>query len=278
MQKITIAAQKLLLSILVISSAFMVQGCDDASGPSGFNLFSASDDVQLGKQLDEEILAAPNEYPMLNNANANAYMQDILDQILASPEIIYKNTFPYQIRIINDNTINAFAAPGGFLYVHKGLIKYLDNEATLAAIIAHEVAHAERRHATKRLTKQYGVSILLSLVLGSNPGVIEEIAANLLTGLSFLKNSRDDEYEADAYSFKYLLSTKWYPGATKLFFEKIGAEQSGGKLTELLSTHPLPEQRIKAMDELIERHNLAPPSEGNLFSEKYLIFKNSLPD
>jgi len=264
--------------IILIVTSFSLTGCDESTSPSNFNLFSTSDEVALGQQIDAEIVANTNEYPILNNAQATAYLQNIVNTILNSPEIKYKNTFNYQVKIINTNTINAFAVPGGYVYVYKGLIKFLDNEATMAAVLAHEIGHIERRHSTKRLTKQYEITILLSLVLGSNPSVLEEIAANLLTGLALLKNSRDDEYEADEYSFKYLLSTNWYPGGTKLFFEKIGENQQGGKLEELLSTHPLPQERIKKVDNLLSKHNIGQPTESNLFTQRYLNFKNSIQD
>ncbi len=278
MKRTLMNGKKIWISFLLLLAPLSFNGCDDSVSPSDFNLFSASDDIQLGQQLDAEITANPNEYPILNDQQATAYLQDIVNTITNSPEIKYKGTFAYQVKIINTSTVNAFAAPGGYLYVYKGLIKFLDNEATMAAVLAHEVAHAERRHATRRMTKQYGASIILGLILGNNPSVLEEIAANLLTGLAFLKNSRDDEYEADEYSFKYLQSTNWYPGATKLFFEKIGENQSGNKLEELLSTHPLPQERIKKIDNLIERNSVPPPTEANLFTTRYTNFKNSVPN
>lgn len=278
MKKLALYSKKIWFAFFLLLAPLSFNGCDDSTSPSDFNLFSPSDDLQLGQQLEAEIASNPNEYPILNNAQATAYLQNMVNTIINSPEIKYKGTFAYQVKIINTNTVNAFAAPGGYLYVYKGLIKFLDNEATMAAVLAHEVAHAERRHATKRMTKQYGVTLLLGLLLGNNPSVLEEIASNLLTGLAFLKNSRDDEYEADEYSFKYLQSTSWYPGGTKLFFEKIGANQSGGKLEELLSTHPLPQDRITKIDNLIIQYNIPAPSEANLFTSRYTTFKNSIPD
>lgn len=268
----------LIFLVFIAFSAFTLNSCDDSDSISDFNLFSTSDDLELGKKIDAEITANNNEYPILNNLQATEYLQNIVNTILNSPEIKYKNTFDYKVKIINTNTINAFAVPGGSIYVYKGLIKFLDNEATMAAVIAHEIAHIERRHATKRMTKQYGVSILLSVVLGSNPSALEEIAANILTGLALLKNSRDDEYEADEYSFKYLLSTSWYPGAAKLFFDKIAENEKGGKLEELLSTHPLPEERVKKLDNLITKYNIGLPGESNLFTQRYISFKNNIPN
>lgn len=265
---------KIIILLFVSLMPLSFTACDD---DGSINIFSTADDVSLGQKLDTEISANSAEYPILDNALATAYLQDIVNKIIDSPEIKYKGTFVYKVKIINTNTVNAFAAPGGYLYVYKGLIKFLDNEASMAAVLAHEIAHAERRHASKRMTKQYGVSILLGFVLGENPSQIEEIGSNLLTGFAFLKNSRDDEYEADEYSFKYLQSTMWYPGASKYFFEKISSEQSGGKLEELLSTHPLSTERIAAVDKLISEAGLPAPNEANLFSNRYVQYKNSIP-
>ncbi len=270
-----------IISVLLIgmSLALFNTGCSDSTSISDFNLFSTADDYQLGMQLDSEIKANPKEYPMLNSAEANAYLQSIVNQIIASPQIKYKGTFAYKVQILDTNIINAFATPGGFIYVYKGLLKFADNEATIAGVIAHEIAHSERRHATKRMTQQYGISILASLVLGSNPSALEQIGANLLTGLGLLKNSRDDEYEADEYSFKYLQDTKWYPGAITYFLEKIQAEQQSNPsaFEEILSTHPLDSKRIAQINEFIKKANLPDTSENNLFSQTYQQFKNSLP-
>jgi predicted Zn-dependent protease len=154
----------------------------------------------------------------------------------------------------------------------------LDNEATLAGVLAHEVAHAERRHATKRLTKAYGVDFLLGLVLGTDPNATAEIAAGILTNVAFMQNSQADEFEADEYAFKYLQTSKWYPGGIKLFFNKIN--ENGGSssnfLEKLLSTHPMPEERIQKVDEMIKESNLPPASESNIFTDKYQQFKKSL--
>ncbi|MCE5304970.1 M48 family metalloprotease [bacterium] len=270
-----------IISVLLIgmSLALFNTGCSGSTSISDFNLFSTADDYQLGMQLDSEIKANPKEYPMLNSAEANAYLQSIVNQIIASPQIKYKGTFAYKVQILDTNIINAFATPGGFIYVYKGLLKFANNEATIAGVLAHEIAHSERRHATKRMTQQYGISILASLVLGSNPSALEQIGANLLTGLGLLKNSRDDEYEADEYSFKYLQDTKWYPGAITYFLEKIQAEQQSNPsaFEEILSTHPLDSKRIAQINEFIKKANLPAPNENNLFSQTYQQFLKTLP-
>jgi len=242
------------------------------------NLFTLDDDKQLGADLATQIDADIQNYPPLNNTEAQQYVQSIANEILKSPEVKYATTFSYQVKIINKGEIvNAFALPGGYVYVYTGLLKFVDNEATLASVLAHEIAHAERRHATKRLTKHYGVQVLLGLVLGENPTVLEEIFSNLLTNLGFLYNSREDEYEADEYAFKYLLTSQWYPGAMTYFFNAIKNNEDKSFLKELLSTHPMPQNRIDAVEKLIKDYKVASPTEANLFSLRYSQFKKLIP-
>lgn len=253
--------------------SILFYACED-----GVNIFTPSDDVQLGLQLHQEIVGNPKEYPILNNPQVTEYVQNIVNQIVLSPKIKYRSTFKYQVTIIkNNDVVNAFATPGGFIYVYTGLLKFLDNEATLAGVLGHEIAHCERRHATQRMTKIYGVSILLDIVLGKNSTKTEEIAANLLVGLAFLKNSRDDEYEADEWSYEYLKSTQWYPGALIFFFDKVKQNEGSSFLDVLLSTHPLSQDRIDKLNQKIKDDKLPAPTEANLFQERYQNFKKLLP-
>ncbi len=245
------------------------------------NLYSPSDDAKLGKQLNEEIKKNPKEYPVYRNTYATNYVQNMLNEIVKSPLIKYRKQFAYKVTLIdNDKVVNAFATPGGYIYVYTGLLKLLDNEATLAAIIAHEIAHAERRHSTKRMTKAYGLQMAADIALGKESGKTAEVAANLFSGLALLENSRDDEYEADEYSFKYLKSTgKWYPGGIVYFFDKVSSGSKGGgsdAFKTLLSTHPLGPDRVKAVNELMKKNNVPPPTEKNLKRRPYLEFKKRL--
>ncbi len=139
------------------------------------------------------------------------------------------------------------------MYVYSGLIKYLDSEAALAGVIGHEIGHAERRHATQKMTSIYGFQMLASFALGQNPSQIAEIAANLFTGLAILTNSRANEEESDEYSIKYLSSTRFYPGSVKFFFEKMRDDgkvaSKGGGIGTFLSTHPDPIARITSTEQ-----------------------------
>ena len=250
----------------------------------GMNIFSEDDDVKLGKQIDQEIKSNPREYPMLQgHQEISDYVNGIGKYILqTSPKIEYKKVFPYTFQVINDTVVNAFCTPGGYVYIYTGLMKFIDNEATLAGVVGHEIAHAERRHMTQRLTNYYGVSMIFSIVLGSNPNSIAEIVANLFAGLGFLANSRSDEEEADNYSIKYLSTSKYYPGAITFFFDKISEEQrrkgtTPGGLDKLLSTHPLPQDRIANVKEQLKNLKDKPDPTKGLFTQEYQEIKSKLP-
>jgi predicted Zn-dependent protease len=247
----------------------------------GANIFTDADDIKLGQQIDQEIRSKPQEYPILQGRpDVKQYVEQVGNAVLSSPEVKKRGIYAYKYEIIHDDkTINAFCTPGGYIYVYTGLLKFVDNEATLAGVLGHEIAHAERRHATKRITKAYGVQILLAVALGERPSQVAEITANLFAGLALLANSRSDETESDEYSFKYLQSTQYYPGSIKFFFEKIQREQGrrGGAFERLLSTHPLPQDRVDKVNAMLQSIGNPVADESNLFTQRYEHFRASLP-
>lgn len=261
------------VKILIISLAFLaINSCDDGK----LNFFTVDQDIAFGWQLDSMILADPVTYPILNRTQYPAaydHLERILNDLLGSSHLRYANRFPWEVKIIDQDILNAFAAPGGYMYFYTGLIKFLDNEAQFAGVLAHEMAHADRRHSTQMLTKQYGFSVLASVILGDNPSVLEEIIAQLALGLGALKYSRDNEYEADEYAVKYLYDTdaNYHPRELAGFFEKMeGAPQP----PEFLSTHPSPENRIEAIEAVWQSLG---GKQGEYWIERYQNFKNSLP-
>ena len=240
------------------------------------NLFPVSEDQRLGASFDQQIKSNKREYPLYADPSATRYVQTIVDSIVRAPEVQFRGTFPYRVQLLHDDaTINAFCTPGGYIYVYTGLLKAIDNEATLAGVLGHEIAHAERRHSTNRMTTQLGLQTLTSIALGSSSGREVQLAANAFTGLGLLQNSRSDEEEADAYSFRYLRHTHWYPGGILYFFEQVKG-RSGTSLDRLLSTHPLPEDRIRQTEERLKEANLPAPSEDALGAIPYAAFKRML--
>lgn len=236
-----------LLSLVAItlSSCGLFGGgkTEDEVPDGGFNLFTVDQDMKLGAQVAKEIESNPNEYPILDsakNAQAYKYIYDIRDRIFATGKVTYQDEFAWRIRIIkDDDVLNAFCTPGGYIYVYTGIIKFLDNEAELAGVMGHEMAHADLRHSTRQMTKIYGIQFMLNAALGDSSAV-----AQITTGLIALKFSRNHETEADRMSVEYLCGTEYPADGGAGFFEKI-ENMGGGSPPEFLSTHPSPENRIE---------------------------------
>lgn len=271
-------------TLLIAFTALLLAGCakdkefkDNCGGkaPGGGLLLamSISQDIELGQAAVQQIEGAPSEYPILDSAtNAVAYghIYRIRDNILNSGKVYYKNDFAWRVRIIkDDNTLNAFCTPGGYIYVYTGIIKYLDNEMQLAGVMGHEIAHADRRHSASQMLKAYGVQVLIDMLTSGSSQQIAELGAQLLS----LKFSRSDETEADDYSVRYLLGTEYDAQGAKYFFQKISG--SSGGTPEFLSTHPNPENRVANIEETWKC--LGSGGNSGTFDTRYAEFKSSLP-
>ncbi len=222
----------------------------------GILLFSIEDDKALGQkvaaQTDSTFRAKGQLLTPASNPQAYEALNRIVLRVLNSGKIQYRNEFPWDVKIIKDDqTQNAFATPGGHIYVYSGLIKYLDNETQLAGVLGHEIAHADRRHTSRQLQQQYGISVLLSLILGNNQNTLVDVA----TSLGQLKFSRDYETEADAYSVDYLNATNYYAcdGAAGFFIKAQNEGQQ--RQPEFLSTHPDPGSRIQNIQARADQQN-----------------------
>lgn len=213
----------------------------------GVLLFSVDDDIALGAQVAHETdsIYAAQLLPR-NSANATAYaaLDRIVKRVLDNGQLQHRTDFVWDVKIIKDDaTLNAFASPGGHIYVYSGLIKYLDHEDQLAGVLGHEIAHADRRHTSRQLQQQYGISVLLSLLVGDNPNQLIEIAK----GLGTLKFSRGFEEEADQYSVIYLNGTQYACDGAADFFIKTQAQGQTSGTPVFLSTHPDPGNRVTAI-------------------------------
>jgi predicted Zn-dependent protease len=217
----------------------------------GWNLFSPQQDVEMGREVSRQ---AERELPMLNDRQANAYI-DALGKRLAAHAPGEK--YPYQFRIVNDSAINAFALPGGFVYVNRGALEAADNEAQIAGVIAHEIGHVALRHGTHQASTAYVAQAPLAIlggVLGSNSvgGVLAQLGVSFATSSLLLKYSRDAESQADLMGTQILHDSGYDPRAMVEFFEKIQA-QSKGRAIQFLSDHPNPENRIGNVQREIQR-------------------------
>ena len=232
---------------LAIATGLILTGCslfnNDKAPSGGLNLFTIQQDKDLGIQVAGEINADPVKYPVLDpatNVAAYKYINDIRDAILATGKVKHAEDFKWELKIIqDDSTLNAFCTPAGYIYIYTGIIKFLDNEAELAGVMGHEMAHADLRHSTRQMTKTYGLQVVINAALGEM-----EALKQITSGVIGLKFSRSHETEADRMSVEYLCGTKYKADGGAVFFEKIKA-MGGASQPEFMSTHPSPVNRIE---------------------------------
>jgi Zn-dependent protease with chaperone function len=252
-----------------------------AAGPKelkpGWNLFSKEQDVQLGREAAAQV---EQQMPVVRDAQLNNYVQEIGRRLASSPAA---DKYPYTFKVINDQSINAFALPGGPTYVHTGLIKAADNEAQLAGVMAHEIAHVALRHGTHQASKANAVQLpamILGGILGGNGGMLGQLA-QLGVGLGansvLLKFSRDAERDADRLGARLMAQAGYNPLEMARFFEKLQAKGGSGG-PAFLSSHPDPGNRVSIVQEEISfmpRRNYAENVTGDFPNVKSKV--GSLP-
>ena len=222
----------------------------------GWNMFTPDQDVQIGKEASQQ---AEKQVPLLNNRRVDDYLSR-LGQRIASRTPGFK--YPYQYKAVNDRGINAFALPGGPIYINRGIIEMADNEAQLAGVMAHETAHVALRHGTNQATKANAWQMPLALLgaaVGSDSmaGMLAQLGAGFTINSILLKYSRNDETQADVMGTQILYDLNLDPRAMGQFFEKLAAETKGKQPPQFFSSHPNPGNRMGRVDE--EVRNLGGP-------------------
>ena len=232
--------------VLIGLSGFLLSTCgmiNEKNKGKGINLFTVSQDRELGAQVALEIDGNPTEYPVLDSMkykDVYDYLNKVRDKILNAGGVDYKDEFEWRLRVIHDdNTLNAFCTPGGYIYIYTGILKYLDSEDQFAGVLGHEIAHADMRHSTRQMTTMNGIDFMLQVMAGDQVAL-----ASITSQLAGLKFSRNHETEADQKSVEYLCGTDYKADGGAGFFEKIQAE-GGFKTPQFLSTHPDPGNRIE---------------------------------
>ncbi|MDT4896280.1 MAG: hypothetical protein QOH25_1357 [Acidobacteriota bacterium] len=208
-------------------------------------------EVALGRYLAAEV---DREAKFVDDPVITEYVNRVGQNIVLHSDA----KVPFTIKVIDSDEVNAFALPGGFFYVNKGLILGADNEAELAGVMAHEIAHVAARHAVENQAKatlaQYGL-MAGSIFLGGIPGLIVNNAGPLAALLGFMKFSRSAESEADKLGVQYLYAAGYDPNALATMFEKLAAknQKKPGFLSKAFSTHPQPPERRAASLTLVSR-------------------------
>jgi Zn-dependent protease with chaperone function len=205
-------------------------------------------EVALGTAAAESLVSSPQTI-LIEDSDADTMLAALTAPLLAAMK---DKRFEYEFRIVNDASINAFALPGGKVFVHTGLLLAADRPEEVAGVLAHEMAHVQERHSLRSLIEQLGLLVLVQLFLGDATGIQGVLVAAGPQLLS-LKFSRDFELEADASGFGYLVDAGLDPSGMASMFRKLDAQHGTGvagldDTLALLQTHPPARERFEALD------------------------------
>jgi beta-barrel assembly-enhancing protease len=216
----------------------------------GFNVYSQDQEIALGQEAAAEIR---KQVEVVNDQRLQRYISDLGQTLARQPQA---GGYPYSFTLINDPSINAFALPGGPIFVHTGLLRAADNEGQAVGVLAHEIAHVALRHATNQASKATLIqlpAVLAGAAIGQNStlGQLAQLGLGLGVNGFMLKYSRDAENQADAFGARLMADAGYNPLEMAQFFEKLEAE-GGSRAPQFLSSHPNPGNRVKSVQAEIQ--------------------------
>jgi predicted Zn-dependent protease len=229
---------------VVAASVCLALSCatNPVTGKKQLSLVSEAQEIAMGREADKEIAASYGLYP---DDRLQQYVQTLGVSIASRTE---RPDLPWTFRVVDDAAVNAFALPGGFVYVTRGILTHLNSEAELAAVMGHEIGHVTARHSVSQVSKQQLAQIGLAAGMIVSPRVAQfGGVAQTGLGMLFLKFSRSDESEADSLGLRYMVNDGYDPRKMVDVFRMLeGVSQQGGaagRLPQWLSSHPNPENR-----------------------------------
>lgn len=251
-----------ILIVAVLVNGCMKVGVNPVSGNKRAFGYSWEQEVQIGQQADSEIIA---QYGIYENEELSNYVSDLGQALLEVSHLRREDTpekfrdTEFTFRVLNSPVVNAFALPGGYIYVTRGLLAHLDNEAQLAVVLGHEIAHVAARHASQRAaTQQFGqLAIIGGAILGESLGYdgasILQLSSQTAQ-LLFLKYGRDAERESDELGVEYSAMKSYMAAEGAEFFASLKriSESEGGGIPTLLSSHPDPGEREQTIPRLAQ--------------------------
>lgn len=286
MPQITRRLTRSLAAATLLVGSTMLGACttNAATGRTQLNLLSRSEEIQIGQEAAPElIIAYGGRVPSDELQN---YVTDIGMKLAAQTEG-ENPSLPWSFIFLNSDVINAFALPGGQVFITRGLVERMDNEAQLAGVLGHEIAHVTARHANNRLVRQAGLSLAAAIggvVIGSDED-LQLLVNGLVTGAGVyaLTFDRGQESESDQLGMRYMAQAGYDPSAQLEVMRILKDASSGPRQPEWLSTHPLPETRIDQIQRLLneefqaEASNPANQLYRDRFQNTMLQGLNALP-
>lgn len=229
----------------VLLTAGLSAGCatNPATGEREISLIGEGQEVQMGQESDPQIIASMGLY---QDDAVQQYVNQLGQRLAAASE---RPDLPWTFRVIDDPTVNAFAVPGGFIYVTRGLMAHMTSEAQLVGVLGHEIGHVTARHSVSQMSRQQlaQIGLGIGMILSPQLAQLGDLAGAGLQVL-FLKYSRDNENEADELGVRYMRRVNYEPtqlAEVMATLERVSAEaESSGRVPEWLSTHPNPPNRV----------------------------------
>jgi predicted Zn-dependent protease len=239
------------------------------TGKSELSLVSEAQEIQMGQQAAQDVAQSIGLY---KDAKVESYVANLGKRMAASSE---RPNLPWEFHVVDDASVNAFALPGGFIYVTRGLLASINDEAELATVVGHEIGHVTNRHSVQQISKAQLAQLGLGIgsILSSDIARFGQLASAGLQVL-FLKYSRDAENQADQAGFRYALNQNYDVREMTNVFEtlnRIGEASGGGKLPEWLATHPNPENRIEHIEQMLDTLS-RDPSKGITNRDGYMQY------
>jgi len=238
----TVRPRPLLLAVwLTLLTALPLASCG-----TGLNLVSVDEEWEMGRQIEQDI---NRQVRIVNDPTLQRYVEQMGQRIVRETPMANRQ---WKFYVVQDPAINAFNAPGGLVYVYTGLIAQAENSAELAGVVAHEIAHGVARHGTQRLSQVYGLNVAASILLGSDPGLAQQVAGQIVAGGAVASFSRGQEREADQLGVRYMAAAGHDPEGMATLLEKLIADRQRrpGAVEQFFSTHPLTEERVREVRRL----------------------------
>ncbi len=250
-----IRLQIVMTILLVVAGLGMTTSCATLSRGAADVLVPVEEEVRLGREMHRELA---QELEFSNDRRLVSYVEELGQEVLA--EATYPRGLEFRFYVVDDpDMINAFAIPGGGIYVFTGLLKVMENEAELTAVLGHEIAHVTRRHIAQRLVAIYGLEVVSQMALGQEPGLLGQLVRAVVGQGFMLSYSRDQERDADRWGVRYQAAAGWNPQGFITFFQKLDGRPSP---PTFLSTHPAPADRIRDIRGHIDELDRVPTELG----------------
>lgn len=245
---------KLKSLLLPLAAAVLLTRCScDFFGATGALFISENDEMRLGASFDSTLVYTDSgkaQFPIFNPGNnadsiaARDYVVGLANEIVKGIPKSDRPGYDFKFTLIDKDVVNAFAVPGGYVYIYTGIIKNMKDESELACVLGHEIAHVTQHHYRDAMAKDAALSLLVQVLLG-NDSKLGTFVGQAFYSLAGLKVSRDNESEADFYGTKYAGAIGRNPLGVAKFFGRMDKEG----LAAMLSTHPAPENRVQDVEE-----------------------------